>query len=179
MEFQSVSLTNLVVGEIFHADIPQVYYGQEQHFSGGAVPNDREALWLSGYPTTSTLYAWISSLNQIRNQAIYKDSGYVLYKAYPVYSDSSTIVMRKGDTGYQIIGVFTNLGVSGPSYTLALSSNETGFTESQSLVEVMSCTSYITDSSGNLAVAMAGGLPRIFYPTAQLTGSGICSEITG
>ncbi len=118
-------------------------------------------------------------MNQIRNQAIYKSSDYVTYKASPVYSDSSTIAMRKGDTNYQIIGVFSNLGASGSSYTLTLTSSETGFTASQALVEVLSCTAYTTDSSGNLAVAMAGGLPRVFYPLAQLTGSGVCSSITG
>lgn len=168
-----------MISSISIADFSTVYYGQEQQYTGGAVPYDREALWLSVYSTTSTLYKWISSLNQIRNQAIYKDSGYVLYKAYPIYSDDTTIVMRKGDAGYQIIGVFSNLGASGSSYTLTLSSSETGFTDSESLVEVMSCTAYTTDSSGNLAVAMAGGLPRIFYPLAQLTGSGICSSLTG
>jgi alpha-amylase len=166
-----------VLGE--NADSFKVYYGQEQHYSGGGVPYDREALWLSGYSTSAPLYAFIASVNQIRNQAIYKDSGYLTYKAYPIYSDSHTISMRKGDTGYQIIGVFSNLGASGSSYTLTLTSSETGFTASQSLVEVLSCTAYTTDSSGNLAVAMAGGLPRIFYPTAQLTGSGVCSTITG
>lgn len=87
--------------------------------------------------------------------------------------------MRKGDTGYQIISVFSNLGASAASYTLNLASSATGFTANQDLVEVMSCTSYTTDSSSNLAVKMANGLPRVFYPKAQLTGSGICTSITG
>lgn len=87
--------------------------------------------------------------------------------------------MRKGDTGYQIISVFNNQGAGGGSYTLTLSSSATGFTASQALIEVMSCTVYTTDLSGNLAVAMASGLPRVFYPKAQLTGSGICSSLTG
>lgn len=158
---------------------PIVYYGQEQHFSGGSVPYDREALWLSGYDTTATLYGWIASLNQIRAQAIYKDSSFVTYKANPVYSDANTIVMRKGSTGYQIISVLSNLGASGTTYSLALSPSATGFTANQALIEVMSCTAYTTDSSGYLAVAMTAGLPRIFYPKAQLVGSGICSTITG
>ncbi|KAH8791321.1 glycoside hydrolase family 13 protein [Hyaloscypha sp. PMI_1271] len=170
---------NAIAFTILQDGIPIIYYGQEQHYSGGGVPYDREALWLSGYSTSAPLYTFIASVNQIRNQAIYKDSGYLTYKAYPIYSDSHTIAMRKGNTGYQIIGVFSNLGASGSSYTLTLTSSETGFTASQSLVEVLSCTAYTTDSSGNLAVAMAGGLPRIFYPTAQLTGSGVCSSITG
>lgn len=156
-----------------------VYYGQEQHYDGGAVPYDREAIWFSEYSTTAPLYTFIASVNQIRNQAIYKSSGYVLYKAYPIYSDSSVIAMRKGDTGSQIIGVFNNQGSNGGSYTLELSSSATGFTAGQSLIEVLSCTAYTTDASGNLNVAMAGGLPRVFYPTAQLTGSGVCPNVAG
>lgn len=168
---------NAIAFTILADGIPIIYGGQEQHYTGGGVPYDREAIWLSGYSTTATLYTWIASVNQLRNQAIYKDASYVTYKAYPVYSDSSTIVMRKGDTNYQVIGVFTNLGANGASYTLTLPSSDTGFTASQSVVEVMACTSYTTDSSGNLAVSMASGLPRIFYPTAQLEGSGICANL--
>jgi alpha-amylase len=170
---------NAIAFTILADGIPIIYEGQEQHDSGSGVPYNREAIWLSGYSTTSTLYTWIASLNQIRNQAVYKDSGYVLYKAYPVYSDSSTIAMRKGDTGSQIISVFTNLGASGSSYTLTLTSAQTGFTAGEALIEVMGCSAYTTDSSGNLAVAMASGLPRIFYPKSLLTGSGICSSLTG
>lgn len=96
-----------------------------------------------------------------------------------MYSDSSTIVIRKGNIGFQIIRVFSNLGSSGHNYTLTLTSSETGFTASQAVVEVMGCKSYTTDASGNLAVAMSSGVPRVFYPKAQLTGSGICSSITG
>ncbi|CZR53768.1 related to alpha-amylase A precursor [Phialocephala subalpina] len=170
---------NAIAFTILSDGSPIIYEGQEQHYSGSGTPYNREAIWLSGYSTTSTFYTWIASLNQIRNQAIYLDASYTTYKAYPIYSDSSTIAMRKGDTNYQIIGVFSNLGSSGSSYTLTLTSAETGFTASQALVEVMSCTAYTTDSSGNLAVAMASGLPRVFYPKAGLVGSGICSAITG
>lgn len=170
---------NAIAFTILADGIPIIYEGQEQHDSGSDLPNNREAIWLSGYPTTSTFYSWIASLNQIRNQAVYRDSEYITYKAYPVYSDTSTIVMRKGYTDSQIISVFTNLGAGGSSYTLTLSTTQTGFTANQALIEVMGCTAYTTDSSGNIAVAMASGLPRVFYPTAQLTGSGVCSSLTG
>ncbi|KAH8593274.1 alpha-amylase [Bisporella sp. PMI_857] len=177
---QDISLTkNAIAFNILQDGIPIIYYGQEQRYSGGDVPYDREALWLSGYSTTSTFYQFIAAVNQIRNQAVYKSSGYVLYKAYPIYSDSSVIVMRKGDTGSQVISVFTNQGANGGSYTLTLSSSATGFTANQAIIEVLSCTAYTTDSGGNLNVAMASGLPRVFYPTAQLTGSGICASLTG
>ncbi|KAL3421340.1 alpha-amylase [Phlyctema vagabunda] len=174
-----LSLTkNAIAFTILQDGIPIVYYGQEQQFKGGDVPYDREALWTSGYSTTSTLYKFIGAINQIRNQALFKDPTYLTYNAYPVYSDTSTIVMRKGYTGAQIISVFSNRGASGASYTLSLTSSQTGFTANQALVEILGCTSYTTDSSGNLAVAMAGGAPRIFYPAAQLTGSAVCSTLT-
>jgi alpha-amylase len=175
-----ISLAKNVIGFTILADgIPIIYAGQEQHYSGGDVPNDREATWLSGYNTGATLYTWTAALNKIRKQAISKDSAYLTYKAYPVYSDESTIVMRKGFTGNQIIAVFSNQGSSGSSYTLTLTPSQTGFTANQALVEVIGCTSYTTDSTGNLFVGMASGVPRVFYPRAQLTGSGICSSITG
>lgn len=169
---------NVIAFTILQDGIPIIYAGQEQHYSGSGVPYDREATWLSEYNTGATLYTWTASLNQIRNQAIYMDASYLTYKAYPIYSDSSTIVMRKGNTGYQIVSVFSNMGASGSTYTLTLTSAETGFTANEALIEVMSCTAYTTDSSGNLAVSMASGLPRVFYATARLTGSGICSSLT-
>jgi len=156
-----------------------VYEGQEQHYTGGDVPYNRDAIWYSGYSTTATLYTFISAINQIRNQAIFKDPTYLTYKAYPVYSDSTTIAMRKGFTEYQIVSVFSNLGASGGSYTLALGSSATGFTAGMQVVEVVGCTLYTVDGSGNLQVAMSGGLPRVFYPLAQLSGSGVCSAVTG
>lgn len=118
-------------------------------------------------------------MNKIRQQAIATDSAYLTYKAYTVYSDTTTIVMRKGYTGNQLISVFSNKGASGSSYTLTLTAAQTGFTASEALIEVMSCTAYTTDSSGNLAVAMANGLPRVFFAKSKLTGSGICSSLTG
>ena len=169
-EFPLVGVTSSYV---LKANNP-VYSGQEQHYSGGAVPNDREAIWLSGYPTDSELYTWIASINQIRNQAIYKDSTYLTYQNWVIYSDSSTIAMRKGYDGKQIITVLSNLGASGSSYTLSLSN--TGWSSGTSVVEILSCTVVTVDSSGNLPVPMASGLPRVYYPLAQLISSGICGK---
>ena len=175
-----ISLAKNAIAFTLLADgIPIMYEGQEQHYSGGGVPNNREAVWLSGYSTSATLYTHITMLNRLRLRAIQQDSNYATYKANPIYSDGSTIVMRKGSTGSQIISVFSNKGTNGNSYTLSLPSSGTGFASGQTVIEVLSCTSYSTDSSGNLAVSMSGGLPRVFYPAAQLSGSGICSMPTG
>ena len=46
---QDMSLAkNAIAFTIMGDGIPIVYQGQEQHFSGGADPGSREALWLSG-----------------------------------------------------------------------------------------------------------------------------------
>ncbi|KAI9737441.1 MAG: hypothetical protein M1834_009595 [Cirrosporium novae-zelandiae] len=170
-----MSLAKNVVAFTLLADgVPILYEGQEQHLSGDSDPENREAIWLTDYDTSSTLYSFVASVNQIRNQAIYKASTYLTYNAYPIYSDSTTIAMRKGYDGNQIIGVFSNRGSSGSSYTLTLGS--TGYTSGEVVTEILTCKNVTTDSSGNIAVSMASGLPRVFYPASQLTGSGICNS---
>ena len=150
---------NAIAFTILADGIPIIYEGQEQGYTGGADPANREAIWLSGYSTTSTLYTFIASVNQIRNQAIYKSPDYLTYMAYPIYSDTSTIAMRKGFDGNQIIGVFNNQGVNGASYTLTL--GNTGYAAGESVVEILTCNTVTTDSNGNIPVAMGGGLPRV------------------
>ena len=50
------SLIKNAMGFALLADgIPILYQGQEQRFSGANVPNNREALWKSGYSTSSPL----------------------------------------------------------------------------------------------------------------------------
>lgn len=61
----------------FSDGIPIIYAGQEQHYSGGSDPYNREATWLSGYSTTAELYEYIATTNQIRSLAISLDSSYV------------------------------------------------------------------------------------------------------
>ncbi|KUI56593.1 Alpha-amylase A type-3 [Cytospora mali] len=157
--------------------IPIIYQGQEQHYNGSGVPYNREAIWLSGYDTSAELYSWIKSLNAIRSWAISVNSTYLDYNAYPIYSDTHTIGMRKGFAGNQVVGVYSNVG-SSASTTVTLEAADTGFTASQALTDVLSCTSFTADSSGDLSVTISGGLPRVFYPTSALSGSGICVAIT-
>lgn len=70
---------NAAAFTIMSDGIPIIYAGQEQHYSGGDDPDNREAVWLSGYNTESDLYKLIGQANAIRSQAIYRDSRYVTY----------------------------------------------------------------------------------------------------
>lgn len=166
-----LSLAQNVLAYTLLADgVPIVYYGQEQRFNGASDPTNREALWLGegGFDTSSPLYKLVSQLNQIRNQAIFDNEEYLTYNNWAIYSDTSTIAMRKGEAGSQIVTVLSNLGANGASYTLSLPATDTGFTANEALVEVLSCSQVTTDGSGNLAVVMGYGLPKVCSFTAKL-----------
>lgn len=73
-----MSQAKAVISYVILSDgIPIIYSGQEQHYSGGNDPYNREAIWLSGYSTTSELYKFIATTNKIRQLAISKDSSYL------------------------------------------------------------------------------------------------------
>ncbi|KAJ5164584.1 uncharacterized protein N7500_006414 [Penicillium coprophilum] len=176
--------------------IPIVYAGQEQHYSGGKDPANREALWLSGFDTDSELYKLIAKANGARNAAIAKSTNYTIYQVwlvsfylnkrrkkngkintsqnYPIYKDESTIAMRKGYDGGQVITVLTNLGTGGKEYLLLIP--DTGFKAGDKLTEIISCASVTVAEGGKVPVPMAGGEPRILLPTSLLEGSRLCSS---
>jgi alpha-amylase len=75
-----MSLAKNVAAFLILSDgIPVIYAGQEQHYSGGSDPYNREATWLSGYSTESELYKLIAVSNAIRTHAIRQDEGYLTY----------------------------------------------------------------------------------------------------
>ncbi|KXX79767.1 Alpha-amylase A type-1/2 [Madurella mycetomatis] len=154
--------------------IPIIYQGQEQHYAGKGTPHNREAVWFSGYSTSSELYTWIAKLNQIRAQAINDDADYLTYSSQPIPSGDQAIAMRKG----HVVGVFTNVG-SSSSVSVTLASSATGFEANQHLVDVMSCSSYTADAGGSITLTLTDGLPRVLYPRARLTDGGICPELSG
>lgn len=171
---QDLSLAKNIIAYTLLADgIPILYAGQEQHYAGGADPANREATWLSGYNTSSPLYEHVAALNQIRNHAVYVDATYLTYQNWVIYSDTTTIAMRKGYDGKQVITVLSNKGEDGAAYTQSL--GNTGWAAGTSVVEILGCTTLTVDESGNLQVPMASGLPRVYYPEAQLSESGVCS----
>lgn len=156
--------------------IPIIYQGQEQRFSGSGVPANREALWLSGYNKSAELYLLIQKLNALRRTAINKANGYLVYNAWPIYSDSRTIVMRKGPAGNQIISAYTNRGASGASATITIAAANSGFTANQAVTEVLACVDGAADGQGNYGATFTGGKALVLYPTAALAGSGICGK---
>ena len=169
---------NAIAFTLLMDGIPIVYQGQEQHYAGGDDPHNREALWFSKYNTKSELYTFIATLNKLRTRAIKQDAAYLEYKSWPIYSDAHTIAMRKGFDGYQVVGVYSNVG-AGASFGVTLKSAQTGFRAGEQLVEVLSCRLVSADGNGNLPVSSRNGSPKVFYPLARLTGSELCPSIRG
>lgn len=167
------SLAKNVVAFTLLADgIPIVYEGQEQHYaavgsSNGNDPYNREAVWLSGYNTNATLYRLIAQLNAARRQAIADDSGYLTYRNWPIYNDTTTLAMRKGN----MVTVLSNKGAEGASYSQSIPA---GYAAGTQVTELLTCATLAADAEGGIEVPMAQGLPRVYYPTAGLAGSGIC-----
>ena len=153
---------NAIGLSILSDGIPIIYQGQEQHYAGGQVPYNREAVWLSGYSTNSTLYTYITKLNQIRNHAISADASYVTGKAQVVYQDTTTIAVRKGGVGSGLLGVWSNKGGGGAEYNQTIKGMRWG--NGSVVTEVVGCNNVTVGVGGSFNIAMGKGAPKVSFP---------------
>ena len=163
---------NVVAFTLLADGMPIIYEGQEQHYAAvgsdnGNDPYNREAVWLSGYNTDAPLYKFIAKLNAARKQAIKDDAAYLAYQNWPIYNDTTTLAMRKG----KMVTVLSNKGAEGSAYSQSIPA---GYASGTTVTELLTCETLTADNGGNIEVPMAKGLPRVYYPTAGLAGSGIC-----
>ncbi|KAJ5457040.1 hypothetical protein N7530_012314 [Penicillium desertorum] len=185
---------NILTISMLADGIPILYYGEEQHLSGGFNPVNREALWLTKYSmNTTSLPLLVQSLNRIRSYAsgdgekftVAPKSGsdYLSYLSLPIYKSTNILAMRKGFTGNQVVSVVSNLGAKPAAKAttrITLGSDGTGFSSGQNVTELFSCKTFVTDSNGNINVDLSSdGGPRVYYPTESLNGStNICEDRT-
>ncbi|XRM45246.1 hypothetical protein ABZX51_008347 [Aspergillus tubingensis] len=185
---------NILTSSMLADGIPILYYGEEQHLTGSYNPVNREALWLTNYSMHSTsLPTLVQSLNRLRSyasgdgeqytQKSQSGSDYLSYLSAPIYNSTHILATRKGFAGNQVVSVVSNLGAKPASKAttkITLGSDETGFQSKQNVTEILSCKTYVTDSSGNLAVDLSSdGGPRVYYPTDSLKDStDICGDQT-
>ncbi|KAJ5915712.1 hypothetical protein N7466_011645 [Penicillium verhagenii] len=183
---------NILTTSMLADGIPILYYGEEQHLSGGFNPVNREALWLTKYSmSSSSLPPLVQSLNRIRSYAsgdgekstVAPKSGsdYLSYLSLPIYKSTNILAMRKGFTGNQVVSVVSNLGAkpaTNATTKITLGSDGTGFSSGQNVTELLSCTTFLADSSGNVHVDLSSdGGPRVYYPTESLNRStNICGN---
>jgi alpha-amylase len=90
-----------------------------------------------------------------------------------VWTDTHTIVMRKGNNDTQVVGVFNNFGANGYG-NLTLLGTSSGFDAGMDVTDVLACDKFTTDGKGDLGINIKGGVPMVLYSSQQLEGSGIC-----
>ncbi|KAI4186351.1 MAG: hypothetical protein L6R41_003547 [Letrouitia leprolyta] len=146
---------NVIAFTLLAGGIPIIYQGQEQGFSGGNDPSNREALWTSSYSTQSTLYQFITSINQLRNRDVYANPSLLPTPASIIYSDNHNIALRKG----LIVSLFSNMGSNASLYNITLTGH--GFQENQTVVDVLSCENSTVAATGDLFVSALEGLPKV------------------
>lgn len=155
---------NVIAGTMLTDGIPVIYQGQELHYQaygGQNTPFNREAIWLSGYPTDGELYAATKKFNAARKNAAADDPTYLTYQNYHFYTDDDVIAMRKG----KMVTLLTQQGSGGSNYTLNIASGYDGGTQ---VTELLTCSRLTASSDGTLAVPMTAGQPRVYYPTADI-----------
>jgi hypothetical protein len=159
--------SNVITYTMIADGIPILYQGQEQHYdargstNGGNDPYNREALWFSGYNTDAQLYKLVANLNKARKNAIRNDPSFLTTPANVIYTDTTTIAVKKG----KLMTVLSNKGSQGDNYTQAIRSY---YQSGSSVTELLSCTTLTSDGNSVINVPMSGGMPRVYYPTADI-----------
>jgi len=163
------SLYNAMVFNFMSDGIPVVYYGQEQSFSGGTDPMNREPLWLSGYGNTTT-YQLITTLNKLRSFMIKSSPGWLTSPSEVISTSPIGISIMKGN----VVSVMTTVGSPPRNASMGV---YTPFPNSTPLTDILSCTQIVVGSNRTITIEYSlGGRPAVLVPSALLSGSGLCGN---
>ncbi|KAF9793255.1 alpha-amylase [Thelephora terrestris] len=161
------SLYNAMVFNFMSDGIPIVYYGQEQLFSGGTDPLNREPLWPSGYQNT-TAYQIITTLNKFRNYMIRSSPDWLMSPSEVISTSPAGISLLKGN----VVSVMTTIGSPPQNISMGV---YTPFARGTALTDILSCTQLVIGSNQTVAVDYAlGGHPSVLIPSQLMNGSGLC-----
>ncbi|EPY51585.1 alpha-amylase [Schizosaccharomyces cryophilus OY26] len=152
-----------IVFLLLHTGIPIIYYGQEQHLTGGPGTSDnREALWNYGYNKNSPIYQLIRSTIALRKQAMHDNDKWTTTNHEFLDYDLRYAFVQKGD----VLGVYTNYESNTDKVAYDVASK---FKEGTKVREVLSNTTTTVGSSGTLHVTVTTGMPQVYYPEASLS----------
>nr|AOC97455.1 alpha-amylase [Flammulina velutipes] len=165
--FQSMTndLANAMAYSFVTDGIPILYYGQEQGYRGGNDPNNREAMWLSGFQTSGMpLVAHVQGLNKARKLAMSVNMDFLTtpMKFLP-QADPMALAISKPP----MLALLTNAGQDANADG-EHSWNISGvFSANEEVEDVLTCTSLRMDGDGNLVVFSDGGMPRVLLPASS------------
>ncbi|KFY11408.1 hypothetical protein V492_04489 [Pseudogymnoascus sp. VKM F-4246] len=146
---------------MFASGIPIVYYGFEHRFGGAADPDNREALWGSGYDTDADLYKHITLLHQIRDLAsnIGGKAEYFAWGAEVLGTSSQYLAMKRGP----VVVVVSNVGAQGTSDGFSVPASQ--FNSGDAIVDLFSCTTATAGEGGAFESTANGGESRVWIRT--------------
>lgn len=146
---------------MFASGIPVVYYGFEHRFSGAADPDNREALWPSGYNTNAELYKHIALLHRIRDLAsdIGGKAEYFAWGAEAVGTSSQYLAMKRGP----VLVVVSNVGEQGTTNGFSVPTSQ--FDSGDVVVDLLTCTTATVGDGGAFESAANNGESRVWIRT--------------
>lgn len=162
--------SNALAWTLMGDGIPVIYYGEEAAelgLAGGIDPDNREALWLTGYNTTTTLYSIIRACNEARNAlaslATYDYwTPYWTWKTKIIASYEDFIAVRKS-YDRSIVTIVTNRGSDAKAIGPHTFGN-TNFNYGDTIVDLIGCTTQKVGRYGNITVTIpAGGKPMVSF----------------
>ncbi|KII86288.1 glycoside hydrolase family 13 protein [Plicaturopsis crispa FD-325 SS-3] len=169
---------NAMTWPFIYDGIPIMYYGQEQGFSGGGDPNNREAMWPSGYYRQTPLVSHVRALNAARKAAARANKFYhtTQMKFIPQTSSAALAISRP-----PLLTLLTNSGSNGETTWNVTGEDGTGFKANETLVDVLTCKQTQADANGGVVAHAAYGEPQVLMPADDLSMMGkLCpSAATG
>lgn len=165
---------NALVFALLSDGIPIIYYGAEQGYATGKDPQNREALWLTNYDTSTELYKTIAAANLARNviadRADYSYwSAYWTWKSIVLLANENVMVLRKG-YDYSVLAIVTNKGSNAPAMGPYAITN-TNFNSGDVLVDTVGCTQMTVGEWGNINITVpAGGRPMVSQVVSTMAG---------
>ncbi|KAI0798144.1 glycoside hydrolase family 13 protein [Abortiporus biennis] len=163
-------IKNAMTWPFIHDGIPILYYGQEQGYTGGADPANREALWLSGYEEDKPLVQHVKTLNAARKAAAAANSNFHTTNLKFLQTSASNLAISKAP----MLTLLSNVGASGtPQWSVP----NAGFQANEELIDVLTCTTLTADSNGGVTVKGSGGMPQVLMPTSTIPkGGSVCGS---
>ena len=140
--------------------IPVIYYGSEQGFNGGADPKNREALWLSGFSTSSDMYSHIRTLTRMRAHN-YKNWGTAQFQERYVLDD--LYCFSRGDVFVAISNYGSNTGTK--TWTITNTPYKAGTT----VCNVFWPSDCVTvENNGKFKITFNNGENKVFVPKSDI-----------
>lgn len=151
--------------------------------SGRVNPLNREALWLTGYPTDAPLYNLTASLNIMRRFAA-EDSSTYLTTPMAILSNTTNMLAIKKD---RVITLINNYGDHSGTQTvtipLEVPRSQGGKRDvvdvrqapGTVLLDIISCHEHKVNDQGELELSIKDGLPMVFYERDRLKNSAVCN----